>query len=460
MLKTRYLIGIATLTGALIPLSAYAFNSGSTGADGALNPLVNKEVELPPSGVFNYTSVNIPTGVTVKFKRNATNTPVVMLVSGDVTVAGTIDISGSDSPDTGATGNGNLADDGKPGLGGPGGYDGGAGGRPATEPGSTQSPAEGLGPGAVGMHSAGHAGQGRFENSSVGGPTYGNPDLLPLVGGSGGAGGGGGGLFAGSGGGGGGGAILIAATGTITFQPASIVNAIGGQGGAIPSVAGQGLRGGYGSGGAIRIVGTTVIAKGFLYAHNSCGCGYGRIKIEADSYTGDPTHFDGSFKIAAPSALFLANLPGIRIANVGGVNAPASPTGRKDVTLAAAVTNPVNVVINSIGVPINSIVKVSVTPIQGATATVDSTPLSGSLANAQATASVTIPNGESTITAYVTYTVLGSLDTALTRFAEGEKIDQIRVEASTSGASGTTLITETGREIYVPLAALVGWAER
>lgn len=84
---------IATAVAALIPGSALAFNSGSTGADGAFTPTVNTELQLPESGVLNFTSVNIPTGVKVTFKRNTTNTPVVLLASGDVTIAGTLDPS-------------------------------------------------------------------------------------------------------------------------------------------------------------------------------------------------------------------------------------------------------------------------------------------------------------------------------------------------------------------------------
>jgi hypothetical protein len=53
-----------------------AFNSGSTGADGALAPAVPTfEVQVPESGVLNYTSINIPQGTTVKFKKNRLNTP-------------------------------------------------------------------------------------------------------------------------------------------------------------------------------------------------------------------------------------------------------------------------------------------------------------------------------------------------------------------------------------------------
>ena len=40
---------------------AYAFSSGSTGADGALEPTQNVELTVPENGTFNYTTINIPT---------------------------------------------------------------------------------------------------------------------------------------------------------------------------------------------------------------------------------------------------------------------------------------------------------------------------------------------------------------------------------------------------------------
>jgi hypothetical protein len=80
---------------------AQTFNSGSTGADGALNPAANTTLALPASGVFNYTTVTIPAGVTVT--PNAGNTPVTILASGNVTIAGTIDVSGS-AAGTGSSG--------------------------------------------------------------------------------------------------------------------------------------------------------------------------------------------------------------------------------------------------------------------------------------------------------------------------------------------------------------------
>ncbi len=60
-------------------------NSGSDGSDGAFNPTQNVTIDmsLRPSGIYQYTSVNIPSGVAVTFTPNANNTPVVWLVQGD-----------------------------------------------------------------------------------------------------------------------------------------------------------------------------------------------------------------------------------------------------------------------------------------------------------------------------------------------------------------------------------------
>ena len=54
-------------------LTAHAqgsFSSGSTGADGAFNPTQSQTLQLPESGVFNFTTINIPAGVTIRFGRN------------------------------------------------------------------------------------------------------------------------------------------------------------------------------------------------------------------------------------------------------------------------------------------------------------------------------------------------------------------------------------------------------
>src|SRR5205814_7558464 len=73
-----------------------AFSSGSTGADGAFNPTTSVALQVPPDGKFNYTTINIPFGVTVTFTRNARNTPVYILATGNVTINGNIDVGGQD----------------------------------------------------------------------------------------------------------------------------------------------------------------------------------------------------------------------------------------------------------------------------------------------------------------------------------------------------------------------------
>ncbi len=214
-----------------------AFDSGSTGADGALNPTVNTEIVLPASGVLNYTSINIPAGVTVTFKKNTTNTPVYLLASGNVTIAGAIDVRGADAKSTGTYGDGALGDDGIPGVGGPGGFDGGRGGREdVAQRADIVRGGGGLGPGGgrggiEGGNGCVNDGTSYFKYEASGGAyadstwgfyasaycdgnyrtnyipsakAYGSALLQPLIGGSGGGGGRGGTTYPGSGGGGGG----------------------------------------------------------------------------------------------------------------------------------------------------------------------------------------------------------------------------------------------------------------
>ena len=152
---------------ATLPSMALAFDSGSTEADGAFTPTVNTQLALPANGIFNFTNVNIPAGVTVTFQRNATNTPVTILASGDVTIDGTIDVSGGNAQDVGTAGDGNVGDDGLPGIGGPGGFDGGAGG----DTNGNHIAATGLGPGAG---AGGAVSTATFANCGGGGANYGD----------------------------------------------------------------------------------------------------------------------------------------------------------------------------------------------------------------------------------------------------------------------------------------------
>ena len=471
----------------LSPTFAFAaVNSGSTEALGAFNPSVNTEIVLPPSGILNYTTFNVPTGVTVTFKKNATNTPVVILASGNVSIIGNIFLMGTDGKATGTEGGGILGDDGIPGVGGPGGYDGGRGGTGTLTTAASGPGGAGQGPGgggggkyttSYGLYSGGGGGgfaaAGADSNSvnycgapcagASGGVAYGSSQLLPLIGGSGG-GGGTGNLYNGAGGAGGGGAILIASNGTVSIT--GVIYAYGGVGGAVAGIGGGGSGGG-GAGGAIRIVATTISGNGALntvgqaagtnsthgYYVGGAG-GVGRIRLEADAYTrtaaSSPAHTQG-----LPGPIFVAGLPTLSITSVGGAVVPNQPTGNADVTLLSTTTNPVVVEFTTTGVPAGNTVKLTLKPANGVAVTAISPALVGDTISATASVSIALPDGPSTLQATVTYNIVLAMGEALSVYAQGEVVEKITL-ASTLGAkeSTVTLITVSGKEFVIPAALL------
>ncbi len=493
-------IALAFAAGACFaPFGAAAFDSGSSGADGAFSPTVNTTVDLPPSGIFNFTSVNIPTGVTVTFRKNTTNTPVVILASGNVTIAGAIDLSGSGGNPVGAAAGGNLGDDGAPGVGGPGGFDGGRGGL-----GGQSAPANtvtnragfGLGPGGGGggvtflfancfgrTQLSGGAGGGfgaasssprgafscsgiTYEGTPVG-AAYGSSGLLPLIGGSGGGGGGGGTSSPGAGGGGGGGAILIASSGTVSVTGSITAN--GGKGGdsdmASNTIFGSG--GGGGAGGAIRIVATTISGNGAINAtgggagalsNNCCSDGttpgaVGRIRLEAESFTRTAATNPG-FSFAAPQPVFIAGTPTLAISSVGGIAAPASPTGNADITLPSSTANPVAVSFTTTGVPVGNIIQLTVLPATGTKTVVFSPALTGTTESATASVNVNLPTGPSTLMAQTTYTVVAAVGDLLKNFAGNERVEKVTLMATLGGPSKVLLTTVSGKQYEAPAEVL------
>jgi hypothetical protein len=461
--------------------SAWAFDSGSTGADGAFSPTASMELQLPPNGIFNFTTVNIPSGVTITFKKNATNTPVVILASGDVTINGAIKLNGGASTPSGTAGNGNFADDGIPGVGGPGGYDGGRGGLA----GANIRGGNGLGPGGgwPGDYMSGSytnypgGGGGGFgspggvaykNNGSTiggGGTTYGASTLLPLIGGSGGGGGSGTPTFAGSGGGGGAGVILIASSGTVTVNGS--INADGGVSGATGGTGGdRGGSGGGGSGGAIRIVATTIAGNGTIQAVGGGpgdggygvggGGGSGRIRLEAENMTRTKVTSPG-FTLGAPGAVFVPGLPTLKITDIAGVAVPTSPTGNADVSLPADITNPVTVNLAASGIPLGTTITLTVTPARTAPGTATSTALAGTVENATASASVNLPPGPSVLSATTSYTVTAAVGDALSMFAQGERVEKIELAAGINTPSMVTLITVSGKRFTMPSAVAANY---
>lgn len=415
-------IAIATAVLALppsrVPVSAQSFVSGSTGADGPLNPTCTNctvTLDLPPNGVFNYTTINIPTSVTVVYRRNAANTPAIILASGDVTIAGAIDV------------NADAAVGGIPGRGGPGGFDGGLGGAgfgsspegtPGSGPGGGKGGVAGVGT-AVGSASGGGFGSAGTGNGTAvpGGQAYGVQTLFPLIGGSGGGGGAGGPSSSGPAGGGGGGAIVLASSGTITMNVSLVSRGIFARGGNGVSkntglTAANQVSGG-GSGGGIRIVANTIVTNGALLdvrGGSGLSGGPGRIRVEAFSLQGGfNTASVTTFSQGLPGPVRpLANSPSVRIVSIGGVNVPASPTASyfvpPDIILNPAAANPIAVALQASNVPLGTVISVSViTEGVAARSSFNSTPLAGTLPSSSATANVTLPPGTSILTATATF---------------------------------------------------------
>lgn len=336
--------------------------------------------------VFKYTSVTIPAGKTVVFQNNAAYAPVVWLVSGNVSILGTVNLSG-------AVQTGGLLTAAEP---GPGGFRGGRGAGPGLE-GSA-----GHGPGGANYLTTGFArGSGGSYASlptsgSLLGPVYGNNMILPLIGGSGGSASR---NDLSNGGGAGGGAITIASTDTIGIW------------GAIYANGGGGVFGGGGSGGAVRCVAQRLEGSGVAQAVGGAAAlspgGSGRIRFEANEFSAPPPGTAPQASVTAPGNPILiwppADAPSLRVTQItpmGGsaINAPADPRpagGIPDVVLNT--NQPVIVSIAATNVPLDWPVIIRVVPHGGASFSVNAAPLAGTLAASTTSAQVTLPPGTCSI---------------------------------------------------------------
>jgi hypothetical protein len=356
------------------------------------DPVIDMSVK--PDGIWNYTSIDIPAGVDVRFKKNAANTPVVWLASGDANIAGGISLDGANT--TADVSLGNEA------PGGPGGFAGGLGGRRFDVSGSFAG-TPGAGPGgglpgtAVGQR-GGDGGYGIAGDPPLGGSVYGNPLIEPLVGGSGGGGAASTDTADGFNGGGGGGALLVASATTIRVDGA--IHANGGT-----ETFG---RPGAGSGGAIRLVANRIEGAGTLSARGgrqvsaatgTAATGDGRIRTETfflrlTRQTGPPS------SAAPPIALHLANSGRIRITSVAGkpvAQPPGGDTNAPDVVFSEPGT--ITIDLATTNIPSGTLLTVRVTT-QGQILSARSTPTSSA---GNATATLTVPKGVGTIQAFAEY---------------------------------------------------------
>ena len=299
-MKPRHLLCLAAAV--LTAVRAFALNIPSDGSDGDFSPAgdIVVDLSLAPTGawdasntanagkgvydpskwavVFKYNSVNIPSGAKVTFINHKSHAPVVWLVKGNVTINGTVSVKGQD----GSSDPIRLLTPAEP---GPGGFRGGASGPSGV--GSGYGIAGGNGPyGCCGVL-VGGGGYASF---------YGNPQILPLVGGSGGHSGGGG-------------AILVATSGEAQIN--GLIDASGGVGNQ------------SGSGGAVRVIAQIVSGLGKIAALND-----GRIRIETPALASTLRTSPETIAVTPPTNPIIwpaDDAPTVRVLTVDGQAAPDDP---------------------------------------------------------------------------------------------------------------------------------------
>ena len=329
--------------------------------------------------VFKYSSVTLYanrdtngtlTGNNVTFINHPSHAPVIWLVQGNVAINGNLNLNGQ--PGTSATPQQYF-----PAEPGPGGFRGGASGPLGT--------GSGYGPG------GGMAGIGLGSSGSYAG-AYGNPQILPLIGGSGSAGVSGGfsGTYSGSAGGG---AILIVAGGNV-----SVSGSITANGGSIGSA--------NGSGGAIRIVADQILGNGTIDASLPAGAP-GRTRMEANFLSPQLTIFPNAIAVPptkTPVIFPATNAPAVSLVSVDGQPAPADPTAPLSSTADLRIQNPnpVNLIFQTRNLPIQGTVSVRVTPKYGPTTILTATNVSGDINQALCQATAHLPEGFCVIQARAT----------------------------------------------------------
>lgn len=401
MNEIKILIAIVCFVFLPVNVDAQTFSSGSTGADGALDlatmncPLNICQLQLPESGILNFTTVNVPSDKQLRFKNNSRNTPVTMLAQGQVTIAGAVDVSSVYIFGSGVCG-GTFE------RLGPGGFRGGL--------------PSGFGPG---------GGTVNQQNGRWIGPL----SLVPIVGGS-------GGWNIGDGGG----AIVIASSSSITVTGSVIAN-----GSTLSSCGGP-----SGSGGAIRLVANSITVPGILSAcgfSNNCGV----IRIEAPdgqrNFTGNATP---AVVLSTINPIVLSSAaPLLTIASIGGFGVPSYSGSRfdtVDLLLPNQLSDPISIVITANNIPVGT--QVEVRPVRNSSnAAFNSGTLAGTFQNSTATA--TISGLDRTAVTYLLATAV--FDPPATARAYNLKglnhVNSVRIESAIGAKTKIVFLRRDGTEI-------------
>lgn len=336
------------------------------------------------------------------FERNRRNTPVYMLSQGDVTIEGTVYVTGQAAANTAGIGYTKRG-----GAAGPGGGDGGScdtldGSRAGGGLGPGGGSASPNGAGGGGASPINNGGKGYAAAGAGGGSAPSEWQHQMIFGGSGGA------CGNGQAGSGGGGVLVIAASGTIVQN--GYLLAYGGA---------SGKWHGGGGGGVVRLVATAIQGNGVIdvRGNNASACGnsswgggcggHGLVKVEG--YTVGGTFMQSANPLASlyfskpqpavPGGLLQPTLTVTRVTGAtGGPQTPPDPDLRVHVhTPSPGVYlddgQEVTVEITATNVPVGTTAKVRLRTLRYGTVVITSTPLVGTNEASTATATLALPAG-------------------------------------------------------------------
>ncbi|MCB1094258.1 MAG: hypothetical protein KDN22_01645 [Verrucomicrobiae bacterium] len=381
---------VAPVSVAISPHASAQFSSGSNGSFGPLVVPYNTTltVAVPPDGILHCTTFHVGEFAHLNFTKNAANTPIYILCTGDADLIGWIHLNGSD---------GSLA---QPGEGGPGGYDGGHGTIAGESLAGWGAGPGGGKPGSDVADASNFVGAGSYATKRTSGTaneqlnhgaTYGSALLIPLVGGS-----GGGGTLQGNGGGGGGGAMLVASDTRISCTK------VGERGGWLVH-GGKGASGNHGSGGAVRLVAPVVTFASsplFLLSRTDLpdvaawpnATGLGRLRVDtldARGLLGQTGEVYGVFSIGKNMTVFPPNMPKLEITEAAGKTVNPAQSVTISLPSGAAISQSVKVRASNFGATAK--LKVVLTPERGDRISYDLDIANPGPGSAEGTATVQFP---------------------------------------------------------------------
>lgn len=254
---------------------------------------------------------------------------------------------------------------------------------------------------------------------------------------------------------------MLVAAGAVTLT--GTINARGGNGGAVNNgsctrgSADSGGAGGGGSAGAVRILTPAFSGAGTINVGGGTGgCRPGNGSTDVDDWNAGGHGGVGrsSVEIVSGGTFSLSAIPTLAITSIGGVAVPPNPSGAGDVTLPGELPNPTGITISASGIPVGTVVKLTLHQPYADKVTANASALAGTLQASTATGSINIPTGSSVLMASTTYALTVAQGEALKVYAGGERVEWVSLAAVMGGEMNVTLITVSGKEFEVPAAVL------